>query len=194
MSKSLGNFFTIRDVLKKYDAEVVRFFIMRAHYRSPLNYSDVHLEDAKGALTRLYTALKNIQPDEQPLDWTEAHAVRFSDAMNDDLNTPIAIAVLFDLANEVNKTHSVALARQLSKLAGIVGLLGRTPQEYLHAVPVGGDDADDLAAKVMAQIEARAAAKKSKNFAEADRIRNDLLAMGVLLEDKPSGITEWRRA
>jgi cysteinyl-tRNA synthetase len=191
MSKSLGNFFTIRDVLKQFDAEVVRFFILRAHYRSPLNYSDAHLEDAKGALTRLYTALKEVQPDGEALDWNEAHAARFAEAMNDDLNTPLAVSVLFELANEVNKTRSAALARQLFRLAGVLGLLQRSPQQFLQAVPAGDDD---LVAAVTAQIEARAAAKKAKNFAEADRIRAELLAMGIVLEDKPGGVTEWRRA
>lgn len=194
MSKSLGNFFTIRDVLKKYDAEVVRFFIMRAHYRSPLNYSDAHLEDAKGALTRLYTALKDVMPDNASLDWTEAHAARFADAMNDDLNTPLAVAVLFDLANEINKTKSAVLARQLKTLAGIIGLLQRTPQQFLQAVPACADDGENIEAMVAAQIDARIAAKKAKNFAEADRIRADLLGKGIVLEDKPGGATEWRRA
>lgn len=194
MSKSLGNFFTIRDVLKKYDAEVVRFFILRAHYRSPLNYSDAHLDDARHALTRLYTALKDVPGDGQPLDLEEAHAKRFADAMNDDFNTPIAVSVLFDLANEVNKTRSAVLARQLKALAAIVALLQRPPQEFLQAAPAsGGEDAlsED---RIAAQIEARTAAKKAKKFADADRIRAELLAAGIVLEDKPGGITEWRRA
>jgi cysteinyl-tRNA synthetase len=191
MSKSLGNFFTIRDVLKKYDPEVVRFFILRAHYRSPLNYSDVHLDDAKHALTRLYTALKEVAPDAQALDMNESHAVRFAEAMNDDFNTPIAIAVLFDLANEVNKTRSPALARQLKGLAGIIALLQRAPQEFLHA---GVEEGGYTEVEIAAHIEARVAAKKAKNFAEADRIRADLLANGIVLEDKPGGVTEWRRA
>ncbi|MDH2916451.1 MAG: cysteine--tRNA ligase, partial [Gallionella sp.] len=212
MSKSLGNFFTIREVLKKYDAEVVRFFILRAHYRSPLNYSDQHLDDAKGALTRLYTALKsapsplaplpvgegNSLPspsgrrieDEGAVDWNEAHAQRFKTAMDDDFNTPEAMAVLFDLANEVNRNQSVAAASQLKALAGVLGLLQRDAQDFLQGeVSEGG--LDDAA--ITSQIEARIAAKKSKNFAEADRIRKELLEMGIVLEDTPQGTT-WRRA
>ncbi|WP_334188445.1 DALR domain-containing protein, partial [Noviherbaspirillum sp.] len=194
MSKSLGNFFTIRDVLKKYDAEVVRFFILRAHYRSPLNYSDAHLDDARQALTRLYTALKDSPPDNLPLDENEAHAIRFADAMNDDFNSPIGMAVLFDLANEINRTKSPALARQLKQLGATIGLLQRDPQEFLHATP-GSDVGGGLAeADIVSRIEARAAAKKAKNFAEADSIRASLLAAGIVLEDKPGGLTEWRRA
>ncbi len=191
MSKSLGNFFTIREVLQKFDAEVVRFFILRAHYRSPLNYSDVHLEDARSALTRLYTALKETPPDEQPLDWQETHAQRFAEAMNDDFNTPIAIACLFDLVTAVNRDRSPALARQLKALAGVIGLLERSPQAFLQ----GGAPADGLSDQQVAdQIAARAQAKKDKQFAEADRIRAALLEQGIVLEDKPGGVTEWRRA
>jgi cysteinyl-tRNA synthetase len=194
MSKSLGNFFTIRDVLKKYDPEVVRFFILRAHYRSPLNYSDAHLDDARHALTRLYTALKEAAPDSAPLDMTEPHAMRFADAMNDDFNTPLAISVLFDLANEVNKTKSPVLARQLKALAGTIALLQRSPQEFLQADPASANRNGYSETLIAEQIAARAAAKKSRNFAEADRIRAELFANGVILEDKPGGLTEWRRA
>jgi len=212
MSKSLGNFFTIRDVLKKYDAEVVRFFILRAHYRSPLNYSDVHLDDAKQALTRLYTALKEVAPDGKALDKSEPHAARFAEAMDDDFNTPLAIAVLFDLANEINKTKSAELARQLIALAGIIGLLQRDPRDFLQGVPVSltGVPAQGEVGSVspsmrsLTGVEAlgaveeliaeRIIAKKAKNFALADRIRADLLRQGIVLEDKPSGRTEWRRA
>jgi cysteinyl-tRNA synthetase len=191
MSKSLGNFFTIREVLKKFDAEVVRFFILRAHYRSQLNYSDVHLEDARTALTRLYTALKDTLPDAQPLDWNEPFAQRFAEAMNDDFNTPVAIACLFELVTEINREHSPVLARQLKKLAGVIGLLERDPQVFLQ----GGGSADGLSDDdVAAQITARIEAKKNKNFAQADKIRTDLLALGIVLEDKPGGLTEWRRA
>lgn len=188
MSKSLGNFFTIREVLEKYDAEVVRFFIIRAQYRSPLNYSDAHLDDAKNALTRLYTALKDTSADSLPLDWTESHAIRFRDAMNDDFNTPQAISVLFELATEINRTKSPRMAGQLKNLAGIIGLLQRDPQQFLQ----GDANMDEVA--ILSQIEARIAAKTAKNFAEADRIRAELLTQGIVLEDKPGGLTEWRRA
>jgi len=191
MSKSLGNFFTIREVLKKFDPEVVRFFILRAHYRSPLNYSDVHLDDARSALTRLYTALKDTEADHHPLDWEEPHAKRFAEAMNDDFNTPIAIACLFDLVTAVNRDKSSALARQLKALGGVIGLLGRQPQAFLQGRSVAGGWSDE---QVSVQIAARAQAKKDKQFADADRIRAELLEQGIVLEDKPGGITEWRRA
>jgi cysteinyl-tRNA synthetase len=193
MSKSLGNFFTIRDVLKQYDAEVVRFFILRAHYRSPLNYSDAHLDDAKGALTRLYTALAGIDlgAGKPEVDWNEAHGQRLREAMDDDFNTPLAVAELFDLATEVNKSKSVADARQLKALAGVLGLLEREPQQFLQA-GVGEGGADE--AQVQDLIAQRAAAKKARNFAEADSIRARLLADGIILEDKPDGTTNWRRA
>lgn len=191
MSKSLGNFFTIRDVLKNYDAEVLRFFIIRSHYRSPLNYSDAHLDDAKVALTRLYTALKDIDVRERPVDWEEEHAVRFAQAMNDDFNTPEAVAVLFELANEINRTRSAEMASQLKALAGILGLLGREPRQFLQG---GGRVDGDEEKWIEEQIRARVEAKKLKNFAEADRIRNELFEKGIVLEDRPGGKTEWRRS
>ncbi len=195
MSKSLGNFFTIRDVLKHYDAEVLRFLLLRTHYRSPLNYSDAHLDDARGGLTRLYTALKNAPPaDQVDIDWSEPHALRFRAAMDDDFNTPIAVAALFDLAGEVNRSGSAAHAAQLKALAAILGLLQRDPQSFFRAVPSAAGVAEaGLDERIEAAIDARATAKREKNFAEADRIRASLADEGVVLEDRPGG-TVWRRA
>jgi cysteinyl-tRNA synthetase len=201
MSKSLGNFFTIRTVLEKYDAEVVRFFILRAHYRSPLNYSDQHLDDAKIALTRLYTALRGLDVIDAKVDWQHPYAVRFKQAMDDDFNTPEAMAVLFDLANEVNKTKSADVVSLLKNLAGVLGLLSRDSDDFLqgksNAINTNADGAkltdnattlnvDDLITK-------RLEAKKAKNFAEADRIRKELAEAGIILEDTPQGTT-WRSA
>jgi cysteinyl-tRNA synthetase len=188
MSKSLGNFFTIREVLKQYDAEVVRFFILRAHYRSPLNYSDAHLDDAKLALTRLYTALRDV-PANANIANDSLYYQRVMEAMQDDFNTPEAIAVLFDLANQVNKTKSPVLAGELKAMAGILGLLQRDAQQFLQA----GEQNAGQNEQIQAKIEARAQAKRDKNFALADSIRAELLAQGIILEDSAQGTT-WRRA
>jgi len=189
MSKSLGNFFTIREVLKKYKPEVVRFFILRAHYRSQLNYSDQHLDDANQALNRLYTALKNTPPANSTIDWSEPYAARFTAAMDDDFNTPEALAVLFDLANEVNRNKSPELSGQLKSLAGVIGLLEADPVTFLQESAAVGDGDSEIAKL----IDSRNAFKKARNFAEADRIRKELLDSGVVLEDTPQGTT-WRRA
>ena len=195
MSKSLGNFFLIRDVLQQFDPEVVRFFMLRAHYRSPINYSDSQLEEARTGLVRLYTAIntneqhasKNLEPVAQ---WVK----RFGDAMNDDFNTPEAIASLFDLASEINRASDANTKQELSQtlkhLAGLIGLLQRSPNEFLQS---GTPHTGMSPAQIEEQIAARHAAKLTKNFKEADAIRERLLNDGVVLEDKPSG-TVWRRA
>ncbi|MCB1889009.1 MAG: cysteine--tRNA ligase [Rhodocyclaceae bacterium] len=192
MSKSLGNFFTIRDVLKDYDAEVVRFFILRAHYRSPLNYADAMLDDARQSLTRLYTALKNVPPVDAAPDFDAPAGQRFARAMDDDFNTPEAVAVLFDLAGEVNRSGDAAVAGQLRALAGVLGLLARDPKAFLQGG--AGEAADALApAAIEALIAERQTAKKARDFARADAIRAELAGHGIVLEDGPGG-TSWRRA
>ncbi len=183
MSKSLGNFFTIREVLEQFDAETIRFFIVRAHYRSPLNYSDVHLQDARAALRRLYTALDAVPAAEVAIDWTNPWAARFKAAMDEDFGTPEAVAVLFELASEVNRARRPEDAGLLKALGGCLGLLQADPQAFLQA----GSTLDEAA--IAAQIEARAAAKKAKDFARADQIRAELLAVGVVLKDSPAGTT-----
>ena len=189
MSKSLGNFFTIRTVLEQYDAEVVRFFILRAHYRSPLNYSDQHLDDAKLALTRLYTALRGVETTDEAVDWQLAPAASFKAAMDDDFNTPLAFAVLFDLASELNKTKSAVTGSLLKNLASVVGLLQRDPDTFLQ----GELEQVCQSLDVDALIVQRNLAKQSKNFTEADSIRKTLAEAGIVLEDSPQGTT-WRRA
>lgn len=185
MSKSLGNFFTIRDVLAKFDAETVRFFLLRTHYRTALNYSDVHLDDARSGLKRLYTALDLAgNPAATPVDWSQAYASRFKSAMDDDFGTPEAVAVLFDLASEVNRTRSAELAGLLKALAACLGLLQGDPKAFLQAGAGGDHNA------IQALIDQRAAAKLAKNFTEADGIRQKLLAQGIVLKDSSTG-TSW---
>ena len=188
MSKSLGNFFTIRDVLKEYDAETVRFFVVRSHYRSPLNYSNVHLDDARSALKRLYTALDLVAPAKVQVDWTNAYAARFKAAMDEDFGTPEAVAVLFELAAEVNRSKSPEVAGLLKALGACLGLLQADLESFLKAGAEGVD-----AAAIEAQISARAEAKAAKNWAEADRIRKELLEQGIVLKDSAAGTT-WEAA
>jgi cysteinyl-tRNA synthetase len=208
MSKSLGNFFTVREILAKYDPEVVRFFIIRAQYRSPLNYSDHHLDDAKQGLMRLYTALKDFDVAPAAIDWSNPYAAKFRQAMDDDFNTPEAVAVLFELANEANKSRVPETAGLLRSLAGLLGLLQREPVAFLQGrqevvVQLVGVSAtagegnlsattfsDDHIERLIGQ---RVTARKDRNFAEADRIRTELLAAGIVLEDTAKG-TSWRRS
>ena len=187
MSKSLGNFFTIRDVLRKYDAETLRFFIVRTHYRSPLNYSDLHLDDARGALKRLYTALDLVPPAAVVIDWAEPMAARFKTAMDEDLGTPEAVAVLFELASEANRSGSAEVSGLLRALGACLGLLQGDPRAFLKA----GASLDEGAIERL--IAQRATAKAARNFAEADRIRNALQAQGIVLKDSAAGTT-WEAA
>ena len=192
MSKSLGNFFTIREILKYYQAEVVRFFILRAHYRSPLNYSDQHLKDTKLALDRLYIALKEVKAaDIDTINWNNVHAQKFKNAMNDDFNTPEAIAVLFELASDINKTGSKESASLLKNLGSILGLLQQNPQDYLQSQIVTSSSDSLIPDEIERLIQHRINARKEGRYSDADMIRKNLLERGIILEDSPQGTT-WR--
>jgi len=191
MSKSLGNFFTAREVLNKLDpiqgGEVVRFFLLRGHYRSEISYNWDTLVDARTTLLGFYTALKDTTPATVDIDWTRGYAADFRAAMDDDLNTPIAFAVLHELKNEVNRTKSPVLAGLLKALGGTIGLFQDDPAQFVQGkASTGALDVDALVAE-------RIQAKKDRNFARADEIRKQLDAAGIVLEDKPGGLTEWRR-
>jgi cysteinyl-tRNA synthetase len=196
MSKSLGNFFLIRDVLKSFDPEVIRFFMLKAHYRSPINYSDAQLEEARAGLVRLYTALAHVdQVLPMKIDGENSWSKRFIAAMNDDFNTPEAIAVLFELASEVNRAQGhekQQLASTLKSLAATLNFLQRNPTDFLQMSTK--ENSGLSPEQIDEQIAARAAAKQTKDFAKADLIRKELLEQGIILEDKPGGLTEWRRA
>jgi cysteinyl-tRNA synthetase len=188
MSKSLGNFFTIRDVLGRYDGETVRFFMLRTHYRSPFNFSDVNLDDARSALRRLYGALEKVPAQAMAvIDWTHAAAARFRAAMDDDFNTPGAVAVLFELAAEVHRSRSPEAAAWLRTLAGVLGLLQQEARAFLQA----GTGLSEQ--QVAERIAARVQAKQARDYALADSIRAELAAQGIELKDGPHGTT-WVRA
>lgn len=192
MSKSLGNFFIIRDVLKQYPAEVVRYFLTASHYRTQINYSTENLDSAKASLTRLYTALSGVKLSETlPSSF---YTERFIEAMEDDFNIPEALALLFDMARELNKIklsdphHAGLLAHELLSLGQVLGLLNSSPEEFLK-----GPSNSKTDQAIQDLIQQRTEAKKNKNFAEADQIRKNLLAQGIILEDTPNG-TLWRKA
>jgi len=187
MSKSLGNFFTVRDVLQRYDGETLRFFMLRTHYRSPFNFSDSNLDDARSALRRLYTALDAVPPSPAALDWSAAPAASFRAAMDDDFNTPGALAVLFELANELNRSHDPKVGALIRALGATLGILQQVPRQYLQ----GGTGLD--VATIDALIAARAKAKAERDFTEADRIRRELAEQGIELKDSAQGTT-WVKA
>jgi cysteinyl-tRNA synthetase len=189
MSKSLGNFFSIQEILERFDAETTRFFVVRSHYRSALNYSDAHIEDARTALKRLYTSLQAVPPQVEPvaIDWSAPYADRFKAAMDQDFGTPEAVAVLFDLASEVNRSRSPQLAGLLRALGGVLGLLQSPPEVFLRA----GSAVD--AGHIDTLIAQRQAAKSARDFARADAIRAELLAQGIVLKDSAQGTT-WEAA
>ena len=185
MSKSLGNFFTIREVLQRYDGETLRFFMLRTHYRRPFNFSDAHIEDGRQALRRLYTALDAVRAEPvAAIDWAQGHAAAFKAAMDEDFNTPQALAVLFELAAEVNRSAAPAAAGLLKALGACLGILQLEPRDYLQ----GGAAVD--AAWIEERIAARAAAKAARDFVQADAIRAELTHRGVTLKDGPEG-TSW---
>lgn len=190
MSKSLGNFFTIRSILDRYDGEVIRFFILKAHYRSPLNYSDMHLDDAKQGLTRLYLTVRGTENSAgNKIDWSDSFAIKFKNALNDDFNSADALSVLFDLSNEINKTKTDPgpLKIMLVNLANIIGLLTQDPEIFLKGKNSKKTDLD-----IDELIKKRNDAKKNKNYNEADSIRDKLLSQGIILEDTAEG-TIWRK-
>jgi cysteinyl-tRNA synthetase len=192
MSKSLGNFFTLRDVLEVYDAETVRYFLMSAQYRSQLSYSDSFIQQARASLERLYTALRDVTPNIDVDIKMGDYQIRFNQAMDDDFNTPEAFAVLFDLAKEINKSdeqRAADLAGVMIKLAHILGILQQSPNAFLQG-SASGEQGD--VSEIESLIKARNDARAGKDWAAADAARDALNALSVVLEDSATGTT-WRR-
>jgi cysteinyl-tRNA synthetase len=195
MSKSLGNFFTVREILARYRPEEIRYFILTSHYRSPLNYDEEHLQNARAALTRFYTTLRGLPAAERPAG--EDFEVRFRAAMDDDFNTPEALAVLFDLVREINRVRetdaerAAALAAELRHLGEVLGVLQDDPESFLRSAAGSPEGLGDE--QIEQLIGQRVQARKERNWAEADRIRAQLQEAGILLEDGPQG-TSWRRS
>lgn len=185
MAKSTGNFFTIKDVLQEHHPEVIRYFLLSSHYRSPLNYSEENLHNAAKALTRLYQSLKDMPVADRELD--EHWLGQFNEAMNDDFNTPVALSVLFQLSHELNKTNSPQLAATLKHLASLLGLLQAAPESFLQA-GLAANEKEEIEKLIQERLEART----TKNWARADEIRKSLAQQGIELEDGPAGTT-WRK-
>ena len=185
MSKSLGNFFTLKNVLKNYSGEIIRFFVYKSHYRSPLNYSDQNLNDAKAAVEKIYLALRPYKCIQVDLDWSKPSLNNIKDALDDDFNSPKAISIIFELISELNKSSNENLANEIYSVLKVIGLMA-IPQEefFIKSSKIDQDHIEKL-------VEKRMQAKKQKDYQKADELRNEIDSLGVILEDTPDG-TVWR--